>query len=204
MRQRNGSLNRIWLAIIGLVLLLPGIAGLLLAAGLANSVGGRVGLPALASPTQTVVTASGPALLQPLSAAVIAAVAGVVLAVLALVWLSKQIPRKHPARPLRLHQDGAQGLTLCAPQVLTGVIADQVEDFPGVVHAGAVLRGTASSPDLTINATVNDRADILAVVEQIYERTAADLETALESPLQRLGIRFDVSSTTKASKTVAL
>lgn len=204
MRQRNGSLNRTWLAIIGIILLLSGIAGVLFAAGGANSLASTIGLPALAAPTQHVVTADVQALLQPAPVAVAAAVAGAVLALLALLWLSKQIPRKNPARPLRLHKDGAQGLTLCAPQVITNIIADQVDAFPGVTHAAAVLRGTASSPDLTINATVNDRANISDVVERIYERTAADLETALQNPLQRLAIQLDVSGSTKGNKTVVL
>lgn len=204
MRQNHGSLNRIWLAIIGLVVLLLGIAGLLFATGLASTLGPKIGLGGLAPPTGPVVRTDVRAILQPDIVAVAAAVGAIILALLALAWLFKQIPRKNPARPLRLHEDGAEGLTLCNPQVITSVIEDQVEDFPGVVYAGAILRGTASSPELTVNATVNDRANIREVVEQIHERTAADLETALESPLQRLAIRLDVSGTTKGSKTVVL
>lgn len=205
MRQGVGSFNRTWLAIVGILALLLGTAGLLLASGLGNKVGQALGLPgALAAPTQSVVTPGVQSVFESPAIPAVIATAGMILAILALLWLVKQIPRKNQARPLRLHADGADGLTTCHPQVLTEAISHQVEAFPGVVRSGAVLRGTASSPELTVHATVSDRTDIREVVDYISEHTASDLETALETPLQRLAILLDVSNSSRNNKTIVL
>ncbi|WP_026536484.1 hypothetical protein [Arthrobacter sp. H14] len=205
MRQTVGPLNRTWLASIGIITLLAGIAGVLLATGLATSLTGAAGLPAqVPPPSQPVVAGDLQSLIQPTAVAVVTAVAGLVLALLALGWLLKQVPRRNQARMLRLHNDGADGLTLCRPDVVTEAVAGQLEAFPGVVRSDAVLRGTASEPELTVHTTVGDRADIRELVDYICSRTAADVETALEVPLQRLAILLDISGSTKSSKTVVL
>ncbi len=205
MRQGIGPLNRAWLTIIGIIALLAGLTSLLFASGLASQVGQALGLQAeLAPPSQPVLSAEPETLIEPAGVAIGTAVVGVVLALLALSWLVKQVPRKNQARTLRLHADGSEGLTMCQPHVITDAVEGQIEAFPGVLKSGAVLRGTAASPELTVHAAVGDRADIREVVDYIHERTASDLETALEVPLRRLGIILDVSTAPKASKTLVL
>lgn len=205
MRQAIGPLNRTWLAIVGIIALILAAAGLLLASGLANTVGQALGLPgSLAAPGQPVVTSGLQSLFESAAVPVIIAVAGVILSILALLWITKQIPRKNEAPALRLHTDGATGLTMCNPHVITDAIEHQLGEFPGVVRAAAILRGTASAPELTVHATVGESADVREVLDYITERTASDLETALEVPLQRLAILFDVSGSRRGSRTIVL
>lgn len=205
MRQTVGALNRTWLAIIGLIGLLLGLAGLLFATGLANQLAQALGLNTqLAQPAEPAVPVDLQTVLEPQPVAIITAVVGILLGLLALAWVIAQIPRRNQARPLRLHEDGADGLIICEPNVLTRAVENQIEDFPGVIDADAVLRGTASAPELTVNVTVDDRADVQEVIDRVHNDAAADLETALETPLRRLGVLVDVSIKRKSDKAVVL
>lgn len=196
MRQTAGTLNRIWLTVLGILLLAAGTALLLQASGTLHPLLNTA--PAGAS----VVTVDLPAFLAPTGVAALVLIIGVILGVLGLLWIIAQIPRKNTAGAYRLHDDGSQGFTLCDPSVLAAAVEKQINTLPGVVTAAALLRGTANAPDLTLKVTVNDRADIRDVIRGIQTSTLPELSRALEAPLQRSRLQIDVSGRTQSTGTV--
>ncbi|WAP52109.1 hypothetical protein OL239_01950 [Arthrobacter sp. ATA002] len=182
MRQHPGTANRVWLAILGLVCLAAGIWALLLASGTL----GPAEDPVLSGPPEAV---TGPDY-----APVAALAAGLLLGLLGLWWILAQIPRSLTAGPFRLQEDAARGITVCDPSVLAAAVQHETEHIPGVVGATALLRGSADEPDLTVKVTVNARADIRAVVDQIQGTVAPHLASALETPLHSLGIQIEASN----------
>ncbi|WP_026549663.1 alkaline shock response membrane anchor protein AmaP [Arthrobacter sp. Br18] len=196
MRESAGRLNRTWLAIIGLATLILGIAGVLLASGLAGTIAQSAG--AGFSPAEP----ADPALPEGFrdvfandAAPIILAVLAVLIGIGALLWLLAQIPRRNQARAFRLHGDnGSTGYTTCEPRVLTDAVEQETAALPGVTGATALLRGTAAEPELTIDVRVDDRADVQDVLEKIHAQVASNLETALETPLRKVAVLFNVTA----------
>lgn len=196
MRQPAGTLNRTWLAILGILFLAAGTALLLQANGTLHA------LLNTARFWESVVTGDLHAFFaQPWVVAVILIV-GVIIGVLGLLWIIAQIPRKHTAGAYRLHDDGSHGFTLCDPSVLAAAVEKQINTLPGVVTSAAMLRGTARAPDLTLKVTVNDRADVRDVIHRIQTTTLPELSSALEVPLQSSRLQLDVTGRTQSTGTV--
>lgn len=196
MRQTAGALNRTWLALLGVLALAGGVALLLQAAGVLQNLittppaGNRIVAGDLHS-----------FFAQPLVVIVLLLI-GAIVGVLALAWIIAQVPRRNPADAYRLHADGAQGRTICDPSVLAGVVENQANTLPGVVSSSAVLRGSANEPDLTLQITVNDRADIQDLLRRLETTTLPDLSTALETPLYRCRLQFEVTRRARNTGTV--
>lgn len=196
MRQNAGTLNRIWLAILGILCLAAGTALLLQTNGTLQT------LLSTAPAWQSVIAGDLQAFLaQPWVAATVLII-GVIIGVLGLLWIIAQIPRRNRAGAYRLHDDGSQGFTLCDPSVLAAAVEKQINTLPGVVTSAALLRGTAMAPDLTLKVTVNDRADIRDVIHRIQTTTLPELSSALEVPLQSSRLQIDVSGRTQSTGTV--
>lgn len=205
MRQLAGGLNRGWLAVIGVLLLLAGIAGTLATTGvlgqLLTAAGtGQTG-PAAGSPV--VDGAAGRLLTQPVAVVALALV-GVILGVLGLAWLLAQIPRTNAARPYRLHDDAVSGLTVCPPDVLATAVADDIRSYAGVNGASAVLRGTSGAPELTVKVSADDRTDLRSLLTAIRTDAAANLSTALDAPLAHLGVQLDIDRGKRTTSSVTL
>lgn len=205
MRQLAGGLNRGWLAVIGVLLLLAGIAGALATTGvlgqLLTAAGtGQTG-PAAGSPV--VDGAAGRLLTQPVAVVALALV-GVILGVLGLAWLLAQIPRTNAARPYRLHDDAVSGLTVCPPDVLATAVADDIRSYAGVNGASAVLRGTSGAPELTVKVSADDRTDLRSLLTAIRTDAAANLSTALDAPLAHLGVQLDIDRGKRTTSSVTL
>ncbi|HEY5821282.1 MAG TPA: hypothetical protein VIT20_04870 [Propionibacteriaceae bacterium] len=202
MRQTAARLNRAWLTVIGVVLLLAGLAVVLIGTGLLQPASRAVGLeltkPAPSNRLFGSATASAFSLTW---VVVVTAVVGVVLGLLGLAWLIAQIPRANQAKPFRLHDEADTGLTRCAPSVLTDAVEAQIKALPGVQAASAVLRGTAQRPDLTIKVTASDRTNVPALLETLQNQVAVDFGQALDTQLQRLGIQVEIDAVkTKADR----
>ncbi|HSO89978.1 MAG TPA: hypothetical protein VLR70_02395 [Arthrobacter sp.] len=196
MRQTAGTMNRIWLAILGILVLAAGTALLLQASGTLHT------LLNTAPAGTSVVTGDLHAVFAPPWVAAIILISGVIIGILGLLWIIAQIPRKNSAGAYRLHDDGSQGFTLCDPSVLAAAVEKQINTLPGVVTSAALLRGTAKAPDLTLKVTVNDRADVRDVIHRIQTSTLPELSNALEAPLQRSRLQIDISGRTQSTGTV--
>lgn len=196
MRQTAGTLNRIWLAVLGILLLAAGTALLLQSNGTLHA------LVNTARFWESVVTGDLHAFFaQPWVAATLLLV-GVILAVLGLLWILAQIPRKNMPGAYRLHDEGSQGFTLCDPSVLAAAVENRINTLPGVVSSAVLLRGTARAPDLSLQVTVNDRADVQDVIRRIQTSTLPELSYALEAPLQRSQLQIDISGRSQSTGTV--
>ena len=198
MRQFATGLNRTWVAILGLVLLVAGLFGAAVGTGLLRqitSTGPRQDDRLLTSGLDDVVT--HPAAVWGIG------LVGLLLAILGIAWLLAQIPRTNAAPTLRFH-DATDGLTTCAPGVVTAAFAEDVEMVDGVTDADAVLRGTQAAPELTLRLTTNDRTDIQQLLATVQDEAVARLETALGRPLHRLAIQVDVSPARRTSDSITL
>lgn len=198
MRQTAGPLNRTWLIIIGLVALLGGALWFLLAAGVAASAAG------MASGTAHVFPSGTSTLFNATATAVVLAVIGVILVLLGLAWIVAQIPRKNLPKPYRLHQDSARGISSCSPTVLSDAVEGHVERLPGVSKASSIVRGASTTPELIVRLTATERADIQDIVRRVRGEVSRDFTTALESPLDRLGVQIDVSTSRPNTTSVTL
>ena len=203
MRETAGALNRTWLAIIGILALLLGSAGILLASGTASGLAPTgVDLPASADPA---LPENFQDIFVPDTAAVIVAVLAVIAGLLALSWLLAQIPRRNQARTFRLHaNDAVDGRTTCEPSVVANAVEADVEQIYGVISAAALLRGSASQPEVTLDVKVDQRADIRSIIEQIHTEVVPHLETALETPLRKTAVLVNVGTARSNDKTVVL
>ncbi len=202
MRQTAARLNRAWLTVLGVLLLLAGLAVLLIGTGLlipaARAVGLDVSRP---TPSNHLFGAGTTAAFSLTWVVLVTAVVGVVVGLLGLAWLVAQIPRSNEAKPFRLHDDARTGLTRCEPSVLTDAVEEQVKALPGVQNASAVLRGNASAPDLTLKVTASDRTDLPRLLATIQNTVASDLAGALDTQLRRLGVQVEVDNVkTKTSQ----
>lgn len=205
MRQTAARLNRAWLGVIGLLLVLGGLTVVLIGLGQLAAIGGAAGLvidrPA---PTDRLAGTATTAALGVTWVIVVVAVVGVLLAVLALVWLVAQVPRTNQAKPYRLHDTATDGLTRCAPDVLSDAVEAQLKALPDVQDASAVLRGTRQHPDLTLRVTASDRADLPRLLDTIQTRIAGDLGGALDTRLARLGVQVEIGTVKTKAHQVTL
>ena len=192
MRQRSGLLNRALLAVIGLVVLLAGIVAALIALGLLARIITAIGIGLAVPVTSSKVLGSGVGAFfdQPVAVGLL----GVILGVIGLAWLMAQIPRTNAAKPFRLQDDAARGVTICRADVLTDAVEADAERLLGVADASAVLRGTARQPELTLKVTVNDRTDIQRLLHSLQAETAARLVSAMETPLKHLAVQVHVTT----------
>ncbi|MFT0848737.1 alkaline shock response membrane anchor protein AmaP [Actinomycetaceae bacterium L2_0104] len=191
MRKTAGSLNRTLLTIFGILLLLGGALWMALAAGLLSGIGS--GWSAQDKPL------SGAADALDAGWVPVAAIAvAVLLILLALWWLLRQIPRSHRSSTLRFHEDPAQGVTLVAPEVISDAIATHVEDLPHVTKATASLRGGRSEAKLLIDLTVNERADIPHLAQQISEQVLPSAIKVIGTPLADVGLIVNVTQQSRA------
>ena len=205
MRQLAGGLNRGWLAAIGIVLLIVGVAGTLATTGVLGQLLAAAGVR-WSGPVggSTVVDDGAAGLLAQPVAVVAVAVLGVILGVLGLAWLLAQIPRTNAAQPYRLHDDAVTGLTVCPPDVLATAVADDIKSYAGVNAASAVLRGTSAAPELTVSVSADDRTDLRSLLTAIRTQAAADLSTALDAPLAHLGVQLDIDRGKRTTSSVTL
>lgn len=195
MRQTPGRLNRGWLAVVGIVLILGAAALFAATAGLLDDILQGAPAPESGSPLLDVdpaATAAAPALLGG------AAGAGILLALLGLAWLAAQVPRRRRTRTYRLQGAEDNGLVSVNPALLEAALNADIETLPGVAKSRSVLRGSASAPEVTLRTTLHHRAAVADVVGSIRGGAVERLAASLEAEPRSVAIIIDV--TTSASK----
>jgi len=195
MRHHAGRLNRAWLFVVGLVLLLVGAAGVVVATGQLAPIGRSAGL----APDSKIAGQATASAFSSTGVVVLVVVVGVVLALLGLAWLVAQVPRARQAHPLRLEDDPQRGLTRLAPRVLTEAVEAQIEALAGVQSASAVLRGDARQPDLTVKVTAGERTDVRRLLDAIEAGPVRALGVALDTQVRRLGVQVEVGTARRRS-----
>ena len=195
MRQTAGTLNRTWLAILGLLVLAAGLTAVLQAAGTLQTI-----IPTPPPGTKIVTGDLHAFFAQPWLLILFLSVS-VFVGILALLWIIAQVPRKNLATSYHLQQEGTHGRTNCEPSVLAAAVREEINSLPEVVTSSVLIRGTAEEPDLTLKVTVNDQADIRALLRHLEKKTFVDLSIALEEPLHQRRVQIDVSTRTQTTGT---
>lgn len=194
MKQYAGALNRGWLGVLGGIALLAGLYAVLAMRGL------------LPGPEQgSKVNADQVRTISDLTEVIVGVLAlGVVVGLLAIVWLIAQIPRTNDAGPLRFQDDAARGLSLCDPDVVTRAVEDDITSLASVLSADAVMRGTAAAPELILRVGVDDRADIQALMQGLRSCVIGNFATAMGTSPSRLGLRIDVEKGKRSTDSITM
>ncbi|WP_394249039.1 Asp23/Gls24 family envelope stress response protein [Arthrobacter pityocampae] len=198
MRHTAGRLNRAWLIITGSILLAGG--ALAVATGLGLLEGRSLsGLRAPGRDQPVLAPAAGD---QVLAGALLAA--GLVLGILAVLWLLAQVPRKHGASTVKLEDPDGKGLTLVEPALLEDAISARIEELDDVTGARTVIRGSSRTPDITVRATTTCDAAIPYVVADIEQRIRHDFRASLGQEPASLAIEVDVRAAPKRQSSVTV
>jgi hypothetical protein len=162
--------NRVVLALLGLLLLAAGSAGL--AAGLgAFGAGVRT---RMVLPSATREWMSGRAWCWLLVAA-----GCIVVALLALRWLFAQASTGRIGE-LELESDRRGGRTVLAGRAVADAVAEEIDSYRGVRRASAYLLGNHAAATLVVDATLDGRADPAEVRARIQSDACTHARQALK------------------------
>jgi hypothetical protein len=164
--------NRLALALLGLLLLAAGAAGL--AAGLGLFGQSLRDQPVLSGDTRAWVAGH-----DWFWGAVAAGC--VVIVLLALRWLFAQVSTNRISH-LVVESDRRAGRTVLASRAITDAVAEEIASYRGVSGASAYLLGDRTAPTLLVHATLDGRADPAEVRTRIQTEALAHARQALEAP----------------------
>lgn len=162
-------LNRMLVALCGLLLLSGGVLSLIRSFG---GFGARLADDQLLADAQTRFAERNAWFWI-----VVAAVA-VLLALLALRWLLAQL-RSDRSGTMDLEPDPRKGATTLHPNAVTAAVCQEIESYRGVQNARARLLHDDRHPDLVLDVELDDRADIAATRTRIETDALAHTRTAL-------------------------
>ncbi|WP_296375708.1 alkaline shock response membrane anchor protein AmaP [Pseudonocardia sp.] len=165
---RSAGGDRWTMVIVGLVLLAAGVLVALLSYGVFGAA--RAGRPLLDPMIVDTLRA------QPLVSRIVAIVAGVVLALLGLVWASNSV--RPERRPDLLIDGGPDTSIVVSSAAAADAVASQAGGLPGVGRAKARLVGDESAPALRVTLWLADDADVRDVLRRLDSHV---LTTARES-----------------------
>ncbi|WP_018655820.1 alkaline shock response membrane anchor protein AmaP [Actinomadura flavalba] len=192
MDRHAARLNRTALTLLGLVLLLAGLAGLALGLGLFGA--GRADEAVLSDATRRF--ASGNAWYWYAVAA-----GAVVLALLGLGWLIAQ-GRRDKVSDLALEPDPGNGTTKLSAKAVTNALEDEIEEYPGVRGAGARLGGSSARPKLFINVAYARDADLAGLRRRVTGDALAHVRTALDRDSLPAVVRLKLVTGAEEPRTV--
>lgn len=169
--NRPATLNRTLLALIGLILLVAGAAGLAFGLGQLGPV-----LPGLdpAAP------------LLPEGATVlpwvpwVAIIAAAVVGLLCLRWLLAQTLRRPGTGTWSLRGSAPDGSTTLLADAAADAVATDIEGYAGVRKAIATLAGTREAPLLQLEVTTEENAPVGALRDRITSHALPRLRAALD------------------------
>lgn len=163
-------LNRVLVALIGLLLLSAGVLTLVRSFG---GFGARLADDPLLTQAQTrFVEDSSP------WSWIVVAVVGVLVALLALRWLLAQL-RTDRIGTLDLEPDPRKGATTLHATAVTTALREEIESYRGVTSARARLLHDARHPDLVLSVDLDARADVAATRARIETTAVAHARQAL-------------------------
>jgi hypothetical protein len=164
--------NRVVVALLGLLLAAAGAAGLAAALGALGT--SRAERPVLDPSLAEFAAVHGwfwPA----------AGAGGALLALLSLRWLLAQA-RSDRVSSLPLSRDPRRGRTDLDAAAVTGAVEDEVEGCHGVTRARAVLSGATTAPVLTLTVTLDGRVDPDEVHRRVVDGAVTSVRRALAIP----------------------
>ena len=163
-------LNRVLVALLGLLLLVGGVLTLVRSfAGF----GARLADDQLLSGAETRFVER----YSPWSWTVVAVVAALV-ALLALRWLLAQL-RTDRIGPMQLEPDPRGGATTLHPSAVATAVCEEIESYRGVKSARAKLLHDPRRPDLVLSVDLDERADVAATRARIEADAVAHTRQTL-------------------------
>jgi hypothetical protein len=182
--------NRTMLILFALFLITVGVIGALTGFGAfgAATEHGRL----FANPIGAYFGAQG-AWLWPVIAA-----AAILVALLALRWLTVLLFSTDRAGDISLTGDRSAGRTTLIAGALTQAVCEEIETYPGVHSARARIIGDATSPDLVIETTLEQTADLAALRRRIETNAVAHTRQALNNP--NLAVTLDLTVTGRQAR----
>ncbi|UQS25414.1 hypothetical protein L1857_22705 [Amycolatopsis thermalba] len=178
-----GRLNRGLLALLGLLLAAAG--GLILAT--------HFGWRAVVDPAGTVVPGTGR---PPTWALYVITAVAVLVGLLCLRWLAAQLVRKPRSRVWRLENDPARGRTELATTTAVEPFTEEIETYPDVAAADAVLTGTPHDAALTVVIHAEQRASPTEIRQRLSTETLPRLRQALDLQELPTAVEFRFTGTT--------
>lgn len=178
--NRPARLNRALLAFVGLLLLAAG--GYAVAAH-----GGRV--PWVESGDRLVPGTGAP----PAWVLVVIVAGAIVIGLLCLRWVAAQWFRLPRAVGWELSAAEAAGTTMMSSAVAADAVAADIEGYPEVSSASAVLSGPGRAPELHVIVTAAAGADITALRRRILGEAVGRLREALGVGLIPVSMEFRLS-----------
>jgi hypothetical protein len=170
--NRPARLNRVVLALLGLVALAAGVFAVLRGTGVLATV-----LPVPADEPVLAAELTPPAWVPWVAAAV-----AIVVGLLALRWLIAQAIRSPGSSDWQLARDPHAGRTYIDSDVAAAPVAEEITEYPGVESATARLTGPRQRPRLYLRVSTDHRADISDLRHRIDDDAIPRLVQALDLP----------------------
>ncbi|MEU5091267.1 hypothetical protein [Streptomyces sp. NPDC021356] len=184
MNRPPHRINRIALALVGLVLLAGGVLALLRGAGFFGAAGPDAAL--LVPGERHYAAASGWVWPAVGAAAALVTIAG-------LLWALAQL-RRAGVRSLALEADRSRGATRLSAAAVTDALEDEVHSYRGVHQAHARLTHSSRYPRLDLRVVLAADADPRPIRARIEREAVAVLRRVLDQEDLRARIRLDVTS----------
>ncbi len=104
---------------------------------------------------------------------------GFVVALLCLRWLIVQL-RRDGVGALQLEEDLKAGTTSVPTSVVASAVTAEIEDYAGVSRASATFAGSPTRPELRLTVSLRERADLPAVRTRVEDEAIVHVTEALE------------------------
>jgi hypothetical protein len=191
-RKTPRLLNRFWLIVVGVLLVIAGLLGLGIASGefTPTVFGARVASIAPSASHRVFGAAHVTNLLQPIWQAVLVSVVAIIVGLLGLAWLIAQLPKPSKSPHLQLHDDARNGTTTIAATTIADALETRLASLEGVANTKINISGTADHPDVAARLTVIPHTQIPELLTQARNLVTTDLATALETSPDRLTIQI--------------
>lgn len=183
--NRPARLNRVGLAVVGVVLVAVGGFAVATYLGMLTVVDpGSPLVPGTEAPPTWVLY-------------VVAAVA-IIAGMLMVRWLLVQLVRTPKTHTWRLEQDADRGRTDLAASTATAPLVGELTTYPGVRAAHATLAGTREAPVLALVVNLEQDGDLTAVRDRIDTDGLPRLRQALDLEVLPVTVEFRVTTRTGA------
>jgi hypothetical protein len=179
-------INRLALALFGLLVLLAGVASLVASVG---GFGTPLSRHALFANRVSAYIGRHGDWLWPAAAA-----ACLLIALVALRWIVALLLSTDRAADITVTGTSKQGTTIMHPAALTGAVSREIATYHGVHTAKARVLGDPRDPNLVVTVTAAQSADLRALCDRIESEALSHARQALGKPHLPIQLDLDVSS----------